>query len=363
VQYLGWWTLGPALGVVLCALAVPAAVLTIAALDGVRTAQCRAARAFLAPRVPVVGPVREMLAESLGDQSVSVAYWLPDRERFVDEVGRPVELPAPGSGRAWTAVERDGRRVAAIIHDAALDTSPELVQAAAAASSLAIDNERLKADLRARLEELRISRLRIVEEGYAARRRVERDLHDGAQQELVSLAVDLRVLKARLNDPDTAPLIDALSERLNAALEQLRELARGIHPAILADHGLPPAIAGLAERAAVPVTVEVGVEERLPAPVETAAYFMVAEALTNVARHAGAHSARVVIARAGEDLTVEVADDGVGGADLATGSGLRGLQDRLSAVGGTLALTSPPGGGTLLRATIPCSATAGELAA
>jgi signal transduction histidine kinase len=351
VEYVGWWRLGPVLGVVLCALAVPAAILVIATLDGLHRLQRRLARAFLAPRA-AVGPVREMLAESLGDHTVSVAYWLPDRERFVDEVGRPVELPVPGSGRAWTAVERDGRRVAAIIHDAALDTSRELVQTAAAASSLAIDNERLKADLRARVEELRISRMRIVEEGYAARRRVERDLHDGAQQELVSLALDLRMLKAKLGDPQ----IDRLSERLNAALEQLRELARGIHPAILADHGLPPAISALAERAALPVTAEVDVPGRLPAPVETAAYFVVAEALTNVARHARAHSARVVMALAYGALTVEVSDDGAGGASVGAGTGLSGLQDRLAAVGGTLSLVSPAGGGTHLRATIPVSA-------
>jgi signal transduction histidine kinase len=355
VDYVGWWRLGPLAGLVLCALALPAAVLAVAVLDGLRSPVRRIARRYLAPRTTSGGPVREMLAESLGDHTVSVAYWLPDRERFVDEVGRPVELPAPGSGRAWTAVERDGRRVAAIIHDAALDTSPELVQAAAAASSLAIDNERLKADLSARVEELRISRLRIVEAGYAARRRVERDLHDGAQQELVSLALDLRMLKARLDDPDAAPLIDALSERLNAALEQLRELARGIHPAMLVEHGLTPAIAALAERATLPVAVDVGVSDRLPAPVETAAYFVVAEALTNVARHAQAHSARVSIVRAGDELTVEVSDNGVGGADLAAGSGLSGLQDRLAAIGGTLRLVSPVGAGTHLRATIPVS--------
>jgi signal transduction histidine kinase len=354
IGFVGWWRLDALSGLVLCALAVAAAILVIAALDGLHALQRATARRFLAPRTPLVGPVREMLAESLGDHTVSVAYWLPDRERFVDEVGRPVELPAPGSGRAWTAVERDGRRVAAIIHDAALDTSPELVLAAAAASSLAIDNERLKADLRARVEELRVSRMRIVEAGYAARRRVERDLHDGAQQELVSLAIDLRMLKARLHDPAADPLIDALSERLNAALEQLRELARGIHPAMLVDHGLPPAINALAERAPLPVAVEIQLDSRLPVAVETAAYFVVAEALTNVARHAQANAARIAIARAGEELTVEVADDGVGGADLATGTGLSGLQDRLAAIGGTLRVVSPAGAGTHLRATIPC---------
>ena len=194
-----------------------------------------------------------MLAESLGDRSVAIAYWLPDRERFVDEAGHPVALPEPGSGRAWTAVERDGRRVAAIVHDAALDTSPELVQAAAAASSLAIDNERLKADLRARVEELRVSRLRIVEAGDAARRRIERDLHDGAQQELRRARARAARAALAISDPEAGPLVDGLAVRLDAALSELRELARGIHPAILTDRGLAPAIAALAERAPVPV--------------------------------------------------------------------------------------------------------------
>ena len=241
-------------------------------------------KAVLAPRAAAGGPARELLAESLGDRTVSVAYWLPDRERFVDEHGHFVELPAPGSGRAWTAVDRDGVRVAAIIHDAALDTPRELVEAAAAASSLALENERLRADLQARVEELRVSRLRIMEAGDAARRRIERNLHDGAQQQLVALALELRVLRTRLKDP----AIDDLSERLASALAELRELARGIHPAILTDRGLGPAITALADRGTVPIDVAVEVEERLPAPVEAAAYFLVAEALTNVARYAEA---------------------------------------------------------------------------
>jgi signal transduction histidine kinase len=195
LDYLGPWTLGPALGLVMLALTLPAAALVVATLDAMYGVVVTIARVFLAPRANPGGPVREMLAESLGDRTVAVAYWLPDRERFVDEAGRPVELPAPGTGRAWTAVERDGRRVAAIVHDASLDTTRELVQAAAAASSLAIDNERLKADLAARVEELRVSRLRIIEAGDAARRRIERDLHDGAQQQLVALALELRLLR------------------------------------------------------------------------------------------------------------------------------------------------------------------------
>jgi signal transduction histidine kinase len=284
---------------------------------------------------------------------VTIAYWLPEREVFVDELGRPVHMPEPGSGMTWTAVERDGRRVAAIVHDAALDTSRELVTAAAAASSLAIDNERLKADLRARLEELRVSRLRIVEAADAARRRLERDLHDGAQQQLVGLALELRLLRRRVGDPELEGLVDELGERLNVALNELRELARGIHPAILTARGLAPAIGALADRVPLPVEVEIAVDERYPPAVEAAAYFLVAEALTNVAKYAQATLAQVEVHRAGHELVVTVVDDGIGGADIGAGSGLRGLQDRLSAVDGTLTIESPPGAGTRLRATLP----------
>ena len=354
IDYLGPWALGPVLGLVLLALAPAAAVLVIATLDALHTVLCTIGRALLAPRAAPSGPVRELLAESLGDRSVAIAYWLPDREAFVDEAGHPVALPEPESGRAWTAVEQDGRRVAAIIHDAALDTSPELVEAAAAASSLAIDNERLKADLRARVEDLRVSRLRIVEAADEARRRIERDLHDGAQQQLLALALELRVLRSSISDPEAGPLVDGLAVRLEAALSDLRELARGIHPAILTRSGLDPAIAALAARSPVPVDVESAVDGRLAPAVEAAAYFVVAEALTNVARYADAARARVELRGDGNGgLVVVVADDGVGGADPSAGSGLRGLQDRLAVIDGVLAIDSPPGAGTRLEATIP----------
>jgi signal transduction histidine kinase len=356
--YLGAWRLNPALGVVLLLLAVPAAVLAIALLETLGRALSGLCHALLHSRRAPGGPVREMLAESLGDRTLSIAYWLPDRQTFVDEAGRPVELPDPGSGRAWTAVERNGVRVAAIVHDAALDTGPELVQAAAAAAALALDNERLKADLRARVEELRVSRVRIVQAADAARRRLERDLHDGAQQQLVSLALDLRLLKARLRDTEAEPMVDALAEKLAVALGELRELARGIHPAILTDRGLGPAIEALATRVPVPVTAEVEVHERLSAPIEAAAYFVVAEALTNIVKYARATEARVEIRRANDLVTVSVVDDGVGGARIGAGSGLRGLQDRLSALDGTLSVESAPGGGTRLLARIPCGADA-----
>jgi signal transduction histidine kinase len=354
IDYLGPWSLGPVLGLVLLALAPAGAVLVIATFDALYTVLCTIGRALLAPRAAPSGPVRELLAESLGDRSVAIAYWLPDREAFVDEAGHPVALPEPGSGRAWTAVEQDGRRVAAIVHDAALDTSPELVEAAAAASSLAIDNERLKADLRARVEDLRVSRLRIVEAADEARRRIERDLHDGAQQQLLALALELRVLRSSISDPEAGPLVDGLAVRLEAALRELRELARGIHPAILTRSGLDPAIAALAARSPVPVDVQSAIDGRLAPPVEAAAYFVVAEALTNVARYAEAQQARVELRGDGNGgIVVVVADDGVGGADPNAGSGLRGLQDRLAVVDGVLTIDSPPGAGTRLQATIP----------
>jgi signal transduction histidine kinase len=360
VDYLGPWQLDVGTGVVLLALVPAAAVLVIATLEALYTLLSTIGRALLVPRAATSGPVRELLAESLGDRSVAIAYWLPDREAFVDEAGHRVELPEPGSGRTWTAVERDGRPVAAIVHDAALDTTAELVQAAAAASSLAIDNERLKADLRARVEELRVSRLRIVEAADDARRRIERDLHDGAQQELLALALELRVLRSRVGDSEARPLVDGLARRLDVALGELRELARGIHPAILTQSGLAAAVTALAKRSTLPVEVDMAVERRLPAPVEAAAYFLVAEALTNVARYAHATRAQVRIAMEHSDLVVTVLDDGVGGVDIGSGSGLRGLQDRLAAVDGRLDIDSPAGRGTRLTGRIPVVSADGD---
>ena len=356
--YVGPVRTGLLSGIAMCLLALPVGVLAIAVLGAVGGMLRSVTRALLlAPPTAAGAPVREMLAESLGDRTLSIAYWLPDREIFVDEAGRTVALPESGSRRAWTAVECDGRRVAAIVHDAELDTGPELVHAAAAAAALALDNERLKADLRARVEELRVSRVRIVEAGDAARRRLERDLHDGAQQHLVSLALDLRVLKARLVEPEAAALVDEVAGKLATGLEELRELARGIHPAVLTQRGMRPAIEALADRAPIPVECRVDVgEERLAPSIEAAAYFVVSEALTNVSRYAGAERAKVAIRREADTVVVEVSDDGAGGADMAAGSGLRGLADRIAALDGELQIDSPRGAGTRIEARIPCSA-------
>jgi signal transduction histidine kinase len=334
----------------------------VAVLGGVASALRSVTHSLLASAPPPGSPVREMLAESLGDRDLQVAYWLPDRRIFVDERGARVELPAPDTGRAWTSVDRGGRRVAAIIHDADLDAGPELVQAAAAAAALALDNEQLKADLRARLEELRASRVRIVEAGDSARKRIERDLHDGAQQQLVALALDLRMLKAKVHgDGDSAALVERANAKLAAALEELRELARGIHPAILSDRGFAPAVQALTRRVSLPIDCDVRVEGRLPDAVEAAAYFVVAEAITNVVKYSEAGRATVRAWQEGDRIEVEVVDDGIGGADASRGTGLRGLADRLAAVDGTLTLESPPGEGTCVHASIPCGA--GELVA
>jgi len=212
-------------------------------------------------------------------------------------------------------------------------------------------------ELRAQLEEVRASRARIVEAGDAERRRLERDLHDGAQQRLVTMALPLSMARARLEqapDPALAPVLEDLASNLSLALAELRELARGIHPAILTEQGLGAALASLAERSPVPARVVTAPPERLPANVEATAYFIVSEALANAAKHSGAGLVTISVACGQGQLEVSITDDGVGGADAAGGSGLSGLEDRAAAVGGTLEVHSPPGSGTRVVARLPC---------
>jgi signal transduction histidine kinase len=228
------------------------------------------------------------------------------------------------------------------------------VRTAGAAAALALENQRLSAELRARIEELRASRARLVEAGDAERRRLERDLHDGAQSRLVALALKLRLARMQAEPGSRAAmLLEESSAELQASLDELRKLARGIHSAVLTDRGLATALRALADRAAVPVEIEGVPSEPLPPAAETAVYFVVAEALTNVAKYARAQTAIVTLTLTAGEVAVEVADDGVGGADAASGSGLRGLSDRVAALDGRLELTSPPGGGTRVRARIP----------
>ena len=301
------------------------------------------------------GDLQSALRRALGDPGATIAYWLPDYASHTDASGARVELPAPGGEYAVTPIERNGRRIAALVHDATLDEDPELVRAVAAAAAMAIENERLHAEAQARLAELKASRERIVAAGDAERRRLERNLHDGAQQRLVGIALQLRLLQRRLrDDPSAEELVATASDELAESLEELRELARGIHPAVL-EHGLAPALEGLATRAAVPTTVTCEPRGRLPEQVELAAYFVASEALANIAKYARASQATVRVWRAGDTARVEIADDGVGGADDAQGSGLRGLADRVEALDGRLRVTSPPGLGTTVTAELPCA--------
>jgi signal transduction histidine kinase len=299
--------------------------------------------------------LEQALARALHDPTVQLAYWLPDQQGFVDAAGRPVELPASGGDRAVTVVRHDGRAVAALIHDAALRDEPELVQAVAATARLTIENQRLQAEVRAQLEEVRASRARIVEFGDAERRRVERNLHDGAQQRLVNLSLALGIARSQVpaSDGQLAAALDEAAAELRLALAELRELARGIHPVILSEAGLGPALASLAERSPVPATVAAAPPDRLPARVEETAYYVASEALANAAKHAHATAVSISARQCDGGLVMEVDDDGVGGADP-NGSGLRGLADRVAAVDGRLRVHSPAGAGTRITAELPC---------
>jgi signal transduction histidine kinase len=300
---------------------------------------------------------RDALAEALGDPTLTLAYWIPELERYVDAAGRPVALPDAGGERGVLEIERDGAPLAAIVHATALDEDRALVRTAGTAAALALENERLDAELRARYDELRGATARLVAAGDVARRRLERDLHDGAQQRLVSLSVLLNLARRNVDDGSrAAELLDSATTELTAGLAELRELARGIHPAVLTERGLGAALDALAARAPLPVTITGVLEERLPPAVEAAAYFVVNEALTNVAKYADATSAAVSVGRADGLVVVDVSDDGVGGADSAAGSGLAGLSDRVVALGGRLSVTSPQGAGTVVRAEIPARA-------
>jgi PAS domain S-box-containing protein len=419
-------------------------------------------------------PLRAAIADALGDPSLGIAFWLEDANRWVDRDGRLLNLSLVPD-QAITVVERDGRRIAALLHDESLSGEHELVESVSAAVAFALDNERLQTELRmqnerlltvmraapsllttvgtdgrirrlnpatveasgfataaevegryfwdvfidpgerrgmiARFraaapehgpaeyentftnargetrsiiwrgapihdetgavesivaagldvtehrrqeEEIRASRGRIVAAGDQERRRLERNLHDGAQQRLVSLSLALRLAQVKLDtDPAAVPeILAGASDELALALEELRELARGIHPAVLTDRGLDAALEGLAARTPIAVEVE-PVGRRLPEPIEAAAYYVVSEAVTNVVKHASATSVKVAVEAVNGHVAIEVADDGIGGADAASGSGLRGLADRLDALEGRLTVESEPGSGTRVLAEIP----------
>jgi signal transduction histidine kinase len=301
-------------------------------------------------RTPGGGGVRDALAKALRDPTLHVAYWLPMRQAYVDDEGRPVQLP--DDGRGVMKLED----IAAIVHDPELDAG--LVEAAGAAARLALHNARLQADVRAQLGKVQESRRRIVTAGDEQRRRIERDLHDGAQQRLVALALELRLAQRELGanlDPKLERILGEAVGELQVAVEELRELARGVHPAVLTEEGLAGALESLAGRTPLPVRIESAPEDRLPPEIEAAAYFVACEAIANAVKHSRATGIRVNANRRDGRLVIEVEDDGIGGARENGGSGLRGLVDRVEAHGGTLRVQSEPGEGTRVIGELPCA--------
>ncbi len=334
--------------------AVPVLVL----VDMLRARLARSAVADLVLALHASLPPQDLgpaVARALGDPSLRVVYWLPEHSSYADLDGHPVELPADRA--RWTAVvDGSGTPVAALLHDPSLHEQPALLDAVGAAAGLALERARLHAELHVRLDELRSTHARILDAAQSERRRLERDLHDGAQQRLVTLALDLGRLERRLgDDPDARRGLEEARGELGRSLEELRELARGIHPAVVTGRGLETALQGLVARAPVPVTLSVALPARPPEPVEVAAYYMVSECLTNVAKYADASAVSVDVLRSDGELVVEVADDGVGGATGENGSGLHGLTDRVESLGGHLHVTSLTGHGTRVRAEIPCA--------
>ena len=299
----------------------------------------------------------DALARALGDSSVRLLPWSSPRRGYVGSDGIVADLAQVAPTRAVTHIEHHGQPVAALVHDAALLEDPGLVGAVAAAVRITIDNDRLHADLADQLAELAESRARIVDATDAERRRIERDLHDGAQQRLVTVALALRLAETRLDhesDPALRNVLGQAVKELGEAISELRDLARGVHPAILSESGLAAALESLADRSAMPLRLHVDLVHEPPSSIAATAYFAVCEALANVAKHANASDVEVRADDRDGRIVIVVTDDGVGGAEIAAGTGLRGIGDRVATVGGTLRVVSPAGCGTRFEVELPC---------
>jgi signal transduction histidine kinase len=304
-------------------------------------------------RTPPTG-IRDELAEALDDQSLDVLFWLPELGEYVDAHGEPAGLPEGDPARAVTRLDHDGEPLAALVHDPSLLEEPELVAAAGAAARLALVNARLHAEVQAQLDQVKESRARIVSAGDEQRRRIERDLHDGAQVRLLALAAELKRTQRGVQDPELEQLLHSTAAGLQSVAREVRDIAHGIHPPLLVQAGLSVALAALADGAPLPVSVSAE-PGRFDPEVEVTAYFVASEGLANVAKHAHASRARIDARVVDGTLVVSVEDDGVGGATADGGSGFRGLSDRLEARGGRLTVESPPGAGTRLTGEIPCA--------
>jgi signal transduction histidine kinase len=327
----------------------------LAGLLDARLAKAGVGELLVRLRATPTPDLQALLAQALRNPTLSLVYWLPQYGSWADQDGNPATLPEPDSDRRATIVKQNGEQVAALVYDATLGEEPELVEAVSAAAGIALENGRLEAELRARLQELHGSRTRVVEAQQNERRRLERDLHDGAQQRLVALALELGSL-AEQSDGDPATQIRLKHARSEVAqsLDELRGIARGLHPAVVSGHGLAVALESLV--AATPLEVQLKADglPRLKEQLEVAAYYVVCESLTNAVRHAQASRVSVEVAAVDHTLIVEIIDDGIGGADSERGSGLRGLADRVEALNGRLRIWSPAGKGTRVRAELQC---------
>jgi signal transduction histidine kinase len=296
--------------------------------------------------------LRGELARALGDPSLELGYWLPERAAYIDADGQALTLPTPDSKRSMTVLERGGQPVAALVHDPAVLDDPGLVEAVSSAAQLAAANAQLRAEVQSQVEELAASRSRILEAADEQRRQLESRLHDGAAARLRAMDVILRSGRRSATGEQTRAQIAHAEDQLQHTLEELHRLANGLHPRVLTEQGLSDALADLVRDVPLQVSLEVTKAE-LPARVVAAAYFICAEALSNAAKHAAASRVTVVVTTSDGRINVEIADDGVGGADASRGSGLRGLADRVEALGGGLLVDSVPGHGTRLAAEIP----------
>jgi signal transduction histidine kinase len=335
-----------------------AAMLTIPAAFIVASLRRRLDRAAVAdllltmPQPATVTSVRDTLREALMDQRLELFVWLPERQAYTDGAG-VVSLPAHDE-RLWRELlDTSGSPLAVVLADATLARRADLVDTAIRAATLSLENARLHAELLVRLQELRDSRTRIVEAGVTQRRQVERDLHDGAQQRLLALASTIGRARAATTDPHTREILEQARLELRQALKDLRDLARGIHPAVLEQVGLSAAVESVAEALPLPVQVDVDAGQ-LPPAVESTAYFVICEALVNVVKHADAARATVAVHRRTGTVHLTVDDDGAGGATITANGGLAGLTDRVSALGGRLAVHSPTDAGTRLTVELPC---------
>ena len=319
----------------------------------------RASRSAVADAIASVGDapsasaLEKALSRALGDPLLRVLAWDAGHEAYVDAAGRRADLPGPGGALVATLVEGDTQPLAALIHDRALTEDPTTVAAGAALTRLVLDNERLGRELHLQLEEVRASRTRIVAAEDAERVRIERDLHDGVQQRLLALALALRQAAAKAGgDADSATALTFGADEALGVVDDVRDLAQGIHPAVLTQAGLAAALRALANRSPVPVELDVAIDGDVSQSASAAAYFVASEALANVVKHAGATRVRLFAADTDGTIVVAIEDDGRGGADP-SGDGFRGLDDRVAAVGGVFAVTGRAAGGTTVSARIP----------